>query len=187
MDFDSVTDEAEPEDFGVKQLIEYPQYNNSLPYHDIGLVKLSSAVEFNRYKHPACLPVLSNAETLKTLIAIGWGHLKFGGPSSSNLQKVSLKLYSYTSCQWLADGAEGLERLPQGLKNSQMCAGSTEAKDTCQGDSGGPLLTQHSQYPCMYNVVGITSMGVGGCAIPNVPAIYTRVKYYIKWINYYIG
>lgn len=186
LDFATDSDDAKPEDFFVQQLIEHPDYDYGQPYNDIGLVMLSRSVKFDRYKHPACLPTFSSLQNSENFIAIGWGHTKFSGESSSHLQKVTLKSYSYAKCHWLAEGPDGRERLPKGLKNSQLCAGSTEEKDTCQGDSGGPLLAQHQKYPCMYVVVGITSLGVGGCAIPNVPAIYTNVSYYLDWISSYV-
>ncbi|XP_065354629.1 venom protease-like [Calliphora vicina] len=186
LDFDTDSDDAEPEDFNVQKLIEHPDYIYGEPYNDIGLVMLSSTVKFDRYKHPACLPISSSLQNSDYFIAIGWGHIKFSGKSPSDLQKVTLRSYSYAKCQWLAEGPEGKERLPGGLKYSQLCAGSTEEKDTCQGDSGGPLLAQHTKYPCMFSVVGITSLGVGGCAIPNVPAIYTNVNFYLDWISKYV-
>lgn len=186
LDFASENDDAEPEDFNVRKTIEHPAYNYGQPYNDIGLIILSTTVKFNRYKHPACLPTTSSTASQNHLIAIGWGHTRFAGESSSHLQKVSLKYYPWEHCQWLAEGVEGRERFPNGLQYSQICAGSTEEKDTCQGDSGGPLLAQHPKYPCMFNVVGITAFGIGGCAIPNVPAIYTNVNYYIDWISNYI-
>lgn len=50
-----------------------------------------------------------------------------------------------------------------------------------QGDSGGPLqtLTRHSK--CMYELVGITSFGK--LCGTGLPAIYTRVSYYVDWIE----
>ena len=186
LDFASENDDAEPEDFNVREILEHPSYNYSEPYNDIGLIFLSRTVRFNRYKHPACLPISTGAQNFNSLIAIGWGHTRFAGGSSSHLQKVNLKHYPRENCQWLAEGVVGREIFPNGLQYSQLCAGSTEEKDTCQGDSGGPLLAPHPKYPCMYNVIGITSFGVGGCAIPNVPAIYTNVNYYIDWISKYI-
>lgn len=72
-------------------------------------------------------------------------------------------------------------KLKQGVIDEwQLCAGE-EGKDTCQGDSGGPLVNFNNEYSCMYNVIGITSLGrLCGSFIPG---IYTRVSYYIPWLE----
>ncbi|CAF4470988.1 unnamed protein product, partial [Rotaria sp. Silwood2] len=51
--------------------------------------------------------------------------------------------------------------------------------DTCQGDSGGPLMAFVNN---VWQLHGITSNGYG-CALPGYPGIYTRVSYYVKWIQ----
>lgn len=187
LDFNSSSDDANPEDISVLELIEHPEYRVNGAYNDIGLVLLRSAITFNSYKHPACLPSLDLIEEYQTsLIAIGWGHTSFAGQESSHLKKVSLQPYLYADCAHLTEYSENSELLPFGLQNSLLCAGSHEKKDTCQGDSGGPLLIQHPQYPCMHIVIGITSTGFNGCATPDVPSLYTRVREYINWIYLYI-
>jgi secreted trypsin-like serine protease len=54
--------------------------------------------------------------------------------------------------------------------------------DTCQGDSGGPLMMFSNN---QWILIGITSYGTG-CALADYPGIYTRVSYYIDWINCFI-
>jgi secreted trypsin-like serine protease len=61
-----------------------------------------------------------------------------------------------------------------------VCAG-TGTSNACYGDSGGPLMMMDSQG--RWNVVGITSFGLGGCAQEGVPTVYTRVDKYLDWIN----
>ena len=56
-------------------------------------------------------------------------------------------------------------------------------KDTCQGDSGGPLYYSDTiNSASKFVVAGITSYGYR-CAVKDYPGIYTRVSYYIDWIN----
>lgn len=49
-----------------------------------------------------------------------------------------------------------------------------------QGDSGGPL--QIHRFKCLYTVIGITSYGKD-CGIPGSAGMYTRVSYYVPWIE----
>ena len=51
-----------------------------------------------------------------------------------------------------------------------------------QGDSGGPLQVRAHSSMCDFDVVGITSFGLG-CAKPDTPAVYTRVSKYVPWIE----
>jgi len=56
-------------------------------------------------------------------------------------------------------------------------------QDTCQGDSGGPLFyadTINSKNK--FILAGVTSYGYQ-CALPKFPGVYTRVSYYLDWIN----
>lgn len=74
-------------------------------------------------------------------------------------------------------------RLKFGVLPSQICAGDLAGgKDTCEGDSGGPLFLKSSDPNCNYDVVGITSIG-GICGTARKPGVYTRVSYYMNWIE----
>jgi secreted trypsin-like serine protease len=51
-----------------------------------------------------------------------------------------------------------------------------------QGDSGGPLQVDANSPTCDFDVVGIVSFGLE-CALPDTPALYTRVSKYVPWIE----
>lgn len=178
LDFASDTEDAQPEDFGVQNATEHPDFKYPMLYNDIAVIQLDRAINFSVYKHPACLPFDDGARS-ENFIAIGWGYKKFAGRESTNLQKVQLKNFG-NRCQESID----IEELPNGYNaTSQICIGSSERKDTCNGDSGGPVLTYHQEYPCMYHVMAITSFSLIGCDTPNVPSFYTRVHFYLNWIK----
>ena len=48
-----------------------------------------------------------------------------------------------------------------------------------QGDSGGPLLLQRDN---TWTQIGIVSFG-NKCAEPGFPGVYTRLTYFLDWIN----
>lgn len=178
LEFDTDTDDAEPEDYGVSRRIEHEDYNDPALYHDIGMVRLDREVKFSLYKHPACLP-FDDGEQHETFIAIGWGQKAFAKKESKKLLKVQLRGYG----QRCVETTDRNEELPNGFNSTiQLCIGSKDNKDTCNGDSGGPALAYHMTYPCMYHVMGITSAGVS-CATPDIPSAYTRVHYYLNWIK----
>ena len=51
-----------------------------------------------------------------------------------------------------------------------------------QGDSGGPLQIQLDEPYCSFALVGVTSFGKF-CGFPQSPGVYTRVSYYVPWIE----
>jgi len=65
-----------------------------------------------------------------------------------------------------------------------ICAGDPRnnwARDSCYGDSGGPLQV-YPESECLFQVIGIVSFG-RGCALYQIPGVYTRVSYYLPWIE----
>ena len=62
---------------------------------------------------------------------------------------------------------------------TKISAGGVEGEDACYGDSGGPLFGQKNDENFL---VGIVSSG-DGCAKKDFYGIYTRVSYYLDWIQ----
>lgn len=68
-----------------------------------------------------------------------------------------------------------------GIDDGNYCAYDPNRRnDSCQGDSGGPLQTPAHDI-VEAKVLGIVSFGIG-CA-SGYPGIYTRVAYYLDWIE----
>lgn len=67
------------------------------------------------------------------------------------------------------------------INESHYCAYDPNRRnDSCQGDSGGPLQIP-ANGSTEAKVIGIISFGYG-CAA-GLPAIHTRVAYYLDWIE----
>ncbi|GAB0087376.1 serine protease snake-like [Sergentomyia squamirostris] len=168
-------------DYGIEQVIIHPQYRSQTVYNDIALVRLNRTVTFSKFIKPVCLNNKEESDGLG-LSAIGWGHTQFGGEPSAILQKVALEIFTNENC---AKHFPTTRRIPDGLRKTQICAGSTtQSKDTCQGDSGGPLafISYDSEHETdIHYLTGITSTGIACGA--KLPAIYTRVYSYLPWIE----
>ena len=68
----------------------------------------------------------------------------------------------------------------QEILDGMLCAGDLNGgMDSCYGDSGGPLTCFKDGIPLL---IGIVSWG-DGCAQKNKPGVYTRVSYYVEWID----
>lgn len=175
------------QEFNVTEIIPYPEYEEPSHYHDIGLARLDRKAALNTFVRPACL-YTNNHSPWSKVIASGWGKTDFAGPESNVLLRVVLELYDQPTCNKTFRQQVGTNKLREGIKDNLMiCAGhSKDLKDTCQGDSGGPLQvynTDSKNLSCMYNVVGVISFGKACGLATNIPAVYTRVSYYIKWIE----
>ncbi|KAG8035025.1 hypothetical protein G9C98_005448 [Cotesia typhae] len=173
-------DDAKPQSKKIIDIIRHPDYKKPLEYHDIALIKMESSVKFDAYVRPACLPY-GNVIT-ENAIATGWGRVDWADEEgSADLLKVTLAMVPHQVCNANFLGGSSDYKLKQGVINEwQLCAGE-EGKDTCQGDSGGPLVNINDQHHCMYNVIGITSLGrLCGSFIPG---IYTRVSNYVPWLE----
>ncbi|CAF0998247.1 unnamed protein product, partial [Brachionus calyciflorus] len=166
----------------VTSLHVHKGYNESNILNDIAIIKLAKPVQFNKFIQPACLPhskvkVFPTKPNLESY-AVGWGTLSFGASSmSSTLQNVNLTIYAGSSCKKVS---------PSVTKDwsRQICAGEIAGgKDTCQGDSGGPIFVKDNvNGKEKFVLVGLTSYG-DGCALKDLPGIYTRVSFYMNWIQ----
>ncbi|KRF80346.1 uncharacterized protein Dvir_GJ22323, isoform D [Drosophila virilis] len=179
LDYNSTTDDAQPQDFQLVNYVVHPAYaedDNGARINDIALLELDRNATLNEHVAPACLPPASGDEHFD-LNAAGWGHTQNSGQKSTHLLTVGLQRYSDRVCS---------ERLESRIiSRTQFCAGSGSANsnaDTCNGDSGGPIFVQHPSYHCLKQVIGVTSYGVI-CGNYKFPSVYTKVHLYTDWIE----
>nr|CAD7261909.1 unnamed protein product [Timema shepardi] len=102
---------------------------------------------------------------------------------SDILLKVSLSIIPNNQCNQLYHSESKTNELAQGILPSMLCAGELAGgKDTCQGDSGGPIQISNKNNRCIHYIIGVTSFGKF-CAGKNAPGVYTRVSYFLPWIE----
>ncbi|KAL0268605.1 UNVERIFIED_CONTAM: hypothetical protein PYX00_010473 [Menopon gallinae] len=107
-------------------------------------------------------------------VATGWGRHNAHGPLTSTLLQATVPLHDNSLCQ-----AKYGNSIP--IQTGHLCAGRLDGTTgTCVGDSGGPL--QCSLTDGRWVLAGLTSFG-SGCAKPGYPDVYTRLAYYVPWIN----
>ncbi|KAG8236453.1 hypothetical protein J437_LFUL016750 [Ladona fulva] len=170
----------EPEDIPIAQMVVHPQYTGkSGLQNDIALIRLTSQINFSSDSvRPVCLPIgLSVQEQNlvgKWLTVAGWGVTE-KYTSSRVLLKGNVPVKSNAECEQL------YKNQLQISNTSQLCTGGV--RDTCNRDSGGPL-TYYGPMEGSLRVIqhGIVSFGPQTCGNTELPAVYTRVGYYMKWI-----
>lgn len=173
-----------PEQFEIIERIPHPNYSSRKIYNDIALLKLDRTVIFDPHIRPACLTDVKEFPDDTIYQAMGFGRMGHDGDQMSpRLLYVHLNGYSFKECN-NSYKFDISRRFSDGIIDaSQMCAGSKYSiQDTCPGDSGGPLQVNHPSYYKTSIVVGITSFGKS-CGFKNSPAIYTRISFYLDWIE----
>ncbi|KAK0084919.1 hypothetical protein PV325_006121 [Microctonus aethiopoides] len=177
----SDVDDARPQVRRIVKRIRYPDYKKPLEYHDIALLKMERPVKFDAWVRPSCLPSFGEVENVEKAIATGWGRVDWADEDGSDhLLKVTLPIVPHRICN-SSFGSAVDYKLNRGIIDEwQICAGE-EGRDTCQGDSGGPLTIYDPQFTCMYDVIGVTSLG--RLCGSEIPGVYTRVYNYIAWLE----
>ncbi|XP_024884292.1 chymotrypsin-2-like [Temnothorax curvispinosus] len=150
-------------------LIIHDNYNKTQYPNDIGLIKLSKDITFNKtITSTAIISDNKNFEGVRLQVS-GWGRLWAGGPVPVRLQHVTVRGYSQKSCAAI---------YAPDITDGHICTLESRGKGVCNGDSGGALTYGDK-------LVGIVSFGVP-CA-EGYPDVFTRVYYYRDWVNKYIN
>jgi secreted trypsin-like serine protease len=176
----------------VARILAHEAYQPSSSENDIAALQLSAPVDF-RSVGVAAEPSLVAPGTVATVT--GWGLLRpigraedgtwideFTGQEveqldeqylAETLMEVDLPLISLERCR---------DAYPDEIIDErQVCAGlETGGKDSCNGDSGGPLVVPDGRGG--YVQAGVVSWGYS-CAQPGKYGVYTRVGYYVDWLE----
>uniref|UniRef100_A0A2A4K292 Peptidase S1 domain-containing protein n=1 Tax=Heliothis virescens TaxID=7102 RepID=A0A2A4K292_HELVI len=164
----------------VKRFIPYPEYRFPNFYHDIALIEMETLITFNKNVLPACLPVVDMNTDDAT--ALTWRD----EPGLANESMgIDLNKFTYAECSNTYVVGEYIH-LKYGIDtNTQMCYGSRRREpEVCMSRLGEALLVWNQFCGCIPAVIGVTSFSLP-CedGIPLGPSAYTRVAYYIPWIE----
>ncbi|XP_069970808.1 chymotrypsin BI-like isoform X1 [Penaeus vannamei] len=179
----------------------HENWNSWLLTNDIALIRLPSPVSLNSNIKTVKLPS-SDVSVGTTVTPTGWGR-----PSDCKFQlrhppcPTRLPCVPFVNihrlpplCPTAASGISDVLRqvnVPVMTNNDcdsvygivgdgVVCIDGTGGKSTCNGDSGGPLNLNGMTY-------GITSFGSSAGCEKGYPAAFTRVYYYLDWIQQKTG
>merc|ERR1719206_583179 len=172
-DHDVTQDDGEIK-IDVSLFITHPNYDSSTNQFDFAIVRLVQHVTFSKTISPVCLPRIGQNYEQREAVVTGWGTLESFGSSPNILQEVELTILTNKQC------TTNTQYLPFQITDDMICA-AKPGKDSCQGDSGGPLLGYEGGGRYL-SVVGLVSWGYG-CALPDAPGVYARVKNQLDWIR----
>ncbi|XP_047530725.1 trypsin, alkaline C-like [Vanessa atalanta] len=164
----------------VSRIILHENYIHRLLVNDVALIRLRVAATLSSAIGLARLAGTTYQLPDDTRVyAAGWGHIRVGGPSSSQLLHVDVNIINHRLCTVRYAHLKtqpGFENWPD-VTPEMLCVGILDVggKDACQGDSGGPVIHDKDI------VVGITSWGYR-CADPFYPGVNARVSSYTNWI-----
>lgn len=179
--------------YAIERAVIHKGYSKKVPKDDIALIKVREEGQTAKIGGGGLQPVPLHKKADGPLLrdyplrVTGWGWMGARAPGTaarldtSNrvqrnpalLQQLTIRLFADAGCKARPEYADFYGK-------GTLCAGSRQAgQDACIGDSGGPVT---AALPDKRRVlVGIVSLGIG-CAYKGIPAVYTRVAEYEKWI-----
>merc|ERR1711994_1242344 len=156
----------------------HPQWDTNTLANDLALIELPSAIDFNDYIAPSCLPMAGDTADEGELVTVtGWGK---PSDSAGGISPV-LRMVSDLPCISNKECNDFYGIVGDGI----VCIDTTGGKGSCNGDSGGPLVMKAGMKAAgqAWNQVGIVSFGSSaGCEV-GYPAGFTRTEYYLDWIK----
>ncbi|XP_031640193.1 melanization protease 1-like [Contarinia nasturtii] len=184
---DDMMNPNSPQNHNIEQIIRHPNYSSTSSKNDIALIRVTRSIEFSEFSRPACLQTLSSDINPKAnLIVTGWGMISTARRNRSNVllkaNMTTLPLEECNSTIFEYNQHPNGASFRNGVSESQYCARDVRMKsDSCQGYNGGPLQIYRSDSK-IAKIVGIVSFSTG-CETDRLPSIFTRVSYYLDWIE----
>ncbi|KAK4010820.1 brachyurin [Daphnia magna] len=157
--------------------IVHPEWSSVRFKNDVALIKLPQPIKFTPEIQPVCMAPPSEPDHVGDILHVsGWGRSSdLAAGISPILREVDAPCISNEQCA-LTYGAT--------ITDGIICLSAADGKGSCNGDSGGPLSFINEG---VHNQVGIVSFGpAAGCEI-GLPAAFSRVSFYAKWISSITG
>lgn len=151
--------------YTLERIITHAGYDYETIQNDVGLLRVTSAIVGS--STVTSIPIGSSyIGSGLTVTLSGWGLTSVESELPNDLQFINLRTISNDECI--------RNSLYPIVYDSSLCTFTQVGEGICNGDSGGPLV---------YNgiLIGIVSWAVP-CAI-GYPDVFTRVSYYINWIQ----
>ncbi|KAL3270852.1 hypothetical protein HHI36_021370 [Cryptolaemus montrouzieri] len=178
---------SEIQDREVSDINIHPQYNYSVYYNDIAILRLAEPAEITRYVRPVCLwediDNLNQIEgTLGTVVGWGFDHNR---QLSTTLMQAQMPIVSTATCIY-----SNRDFYSQFTSENSYCAGFRNGTSVCNGDSGGGMVFPRrgtSDSNTVWQIRGLVSVGVAlqgqGLCDPTQYIVFTDVAKYIDWIE----
>lgn len=174
-------------DYKVSKIELHPDFDSADErlLNNIAIVFTEIPIDVNRHNaKPACFPSCSKQfNSASKCWVSGWNEDSPDGILSDIMVKANIPLVEDNICNRKLKKAfdEQVDKLGDlfNLDKSEICAGGEKGEDSCNGGGGSPLVCQGKSG--RWSVVGLVSWGLG-CRKP-VPAIYTKITTFQKWID----
>ncbi|RZC34688.1 serine proteinase stubble-like, partial [Asbolus verrucosus] len=178
------------QDREVSDIFIHPQYNYSVYFNDIAVLKLKNSVDITNYVRPCCLweggndieYVLNKLGTV-----VGWGFDE-NRQISDTLMQAQMPVVSTVTCIY-----SNREFFSQFTNEKTYCAGFRNddlGTTVCNGDSGGGMVFPKSGtngHNTVWQIRGIVSVGVAlqgqGVCDPQHYIVFTDVAKHLNWIR----
>lgn len=151
-------------------LAYHQSYDPTTLVNDIGIVKLSKPIQFNKNIQPISLGH-TNPRNGEAVIVSGWGLTSVRGQAPNLLRKLSAEVLDLQRCSERLEAANP-------ISTSNICTVVPQGQGVCFGDNGAALIGLSGE------LNGIVSWGMP-CAL-GFPNVYTNVAFYADWIKSFL-
>ncbi|KAK3851344.1 hypothetical protein Pcinc_041217 [Petrolisthes cinctipes] len=173
----STKDDTENVAAKVKSIFWHLHYNPHATHNDIAILELENPVNYSYGISAVRIPSdLDEQYDLTNATVTGWGRFRVTAKKTSTiLKEFTSPIMNTTKCVAAWNKFPGINA----NLHRHVCMDVTLGTP-CHGDSGGPLVVCTGAH-CTQ--VGLVSFGFPMCTNVGLPAVFTRITYYKKWMD----